>query len=249
MIIAEGILESGTFWSVAIGLLGTLVGAVLGAYLPGKFARSKKKEIEFRWVRTTPLLKPSASLRVTHESTVLEKPRLVDVSIRNGMDEPVTRESFHDGQSITIELDAKIIDILERETKPDTSVMPTVSIADQQRIEIAPCLLAPGQVVEIAVLVDGRGQAGKFKFQSPLIGIEPKKMPSVGEAMKNLLEVMHRSRIRSLRRVLWASAAGMVLGVIAIFTLLAAHSAEEKYDRLKHCVVANQNNVKECQKL
>ncbi|MFI6548503.1 hypothetical protein ACIBO9_35195 [Streptomyces prunicolor] len=245
MYIASNLWESAATWGIVAGLFGTILGAILSAYLPIRFSRSKKKQIEFRWVRSTPL-KPSTVLTVRHGTVDLDNPRLVDVGIRNSNDDPLTSESFHNGRPIVIELDAKIIDILEKESHPETAEMPTSNIVEGRRIEIEPCLLASGQTFVMSVLVDGRGQPDQFKFQSPLIGIAPKKMPSFDETMDEVVEQAQKFRSG------FVGVSILVICLLSVLIPIFVHdqgkidSVQSKYSRLKDCVIGNQGLATGC---
>ncbi|MFJ2770053.1 hypothetical protein [Streptomyces sp. NPDC087300] len=174
MPLASGLLGSATFWTILIGAVATLIGAALGSWLTNKFS-NPKREIHFAWIQNVSLLDTptgggSAPLSVSHGTTTLAKPRIIDVTLHNAGKQAITASSFHAGRPIELDLDATIVDVLSVKTSPSTSIAPSWVISGKV-LELPPCLLASGQIVDFSILADGNSDDPVVR--SPLTDVEP----------------------------------------------------------------------------
>ncbi|MEU1034562.1 hypothetical protein ABZ402_38845 [Streptomyces mirabilis] len=163
--------ESGTFWTIVFSVITALLGAVTGAWSTYRIS-TRRNRLGYGLTRNVSLLNDSgnsSSLTVTHGSTVLAKPRLVDVDLRNLSSRDITASSFHGGLSLIIDLDATIIEILDSSTQPPTSILPA-SAVNGTKLEIPPALLVKRQAVKYTVLVDGETE--NPSFQCPLVDFD-----------------------------------------------------------------------------
>ncbi|WP_274559107.1 hypothetical protein [Streptomyces spiramyceticus] len=165
-----------TFWTITVAAIATLLGGGLGgAWLTNKYANPKRK-LQYAWLKNVSLLNTAQSatstLHVQHGGNALRNPRLVDVMLQNPGKKAITASSFHNGDSIKIDLAANVLEVLEIKTQPTTAIAPPVSI-NGKFVEIAPCLISGGQYVTYSVLVDG--DARNPSLRSPLEDIEPEE--------------------------------------------------------------------------
>ncbi|MGN9819371.1 hypothetical protein ACTMUQ_28985 [Streptomyces sp. SD11] len=244
MPIASGLFESATFWTILIGAMATLIGAALGAWLTNKYS-NPKREIHFAWIQNVSLLDTStgsgsAPLSVSHGTTVLAKPRIIDVTLHNAGKQAITASSFHAGRPIEIDLDATIIDVLNVKTSPSTSIMPSWVISGNV-LEVPPCLLTGGQIVDFSILADG--DSGNPIVRSPLTDITPvevKERPSLGSFEERFLKLdVMRDRITQLTLLVTSGGLFFVLA----FGFMALRDYQdgslERRDRLERACDAN----------
>ncbi|GGW30772.1 hypothetical protein GCM10010503_02980 [Streptomyces lucensis JCM 4490] len=186
---AASLLESATFWTVFVGAVTTLVGAVVGAWLSHRYS-NPKQQLEFQWRKNTALLEAASgasALAVSHSGSALTEPRIIDFFIRNAGKKDITADSFHGGASIEVKLDSKIIEVKGVDNAPDTSAAPSWSISpSQDRLLIAPSLLVGRQEVSFSVIVDGPGDESKFRFIAPLSGVSPRNVPTTDPNRKGV---------------------------------------------------------------
>ncbi|MFF7976993.1 hypothetical protein [Streptomyces sp. NPDC007905] len=178
---AASLLESATFWTIFVGAATTLLGAILGAWLPHRYA-NPKQQLEFQWRKNTALLDAASgasALAVSHSGSALTEPRIIDFLIRNVGKKDITADSFHGGASIEVELDSRIIEVKGVDNAPTTSAPPTWAISPSgDRLLIAPSLLLGRQEVSFSIIVDGPGDESKFRFIAPLTGVSPRNVPT-----------------------------------------------------------------------
>lgn len=177
--LASSWLESGTFWTVAVGAAASILSAAFGAWMANRY-NNPKHRLEFQWYKNTSLLEAasgSGALTVQHGGTALTEPRVIDVSIRNNGKKEITASTFHANQPIEISLDSKIIEVKDIQNEPPTSTPPNWSISPGgDKLLISPSLLVAKQQFKISVVADGPGDESKFRFIAPLIGIEPEQV-------------------------------------------------------------------------
>ncbi|MFD3919126.1 hypothetical protein [Streptomyces sp. NPDC058595] len=172
-------LASGTFWQILFSVFTTFLGVVIGAWLTNKY-NNPRRELQYQWRKNTPLLETSTSsasnLTVSHGSTPLAEPRVIDVLLRNQGRKEITSSDFHNGDPITVKLDCSIIELKEVHNDPSTSVPPEVTVSsDKTELIVSPSLLVAGQEVVITVVGDGPGNEEEFSLRSPLVGVRPPK--------------------------------------------------------------------------
>ncbi|WP_406490560.1 hypothetical protein OHB06_00815 [Streptomyces sp. NBC_01604] len=160
MQLADGLLQSGTFWSILFGLLGAIGGAAIGAYYNARLS-NPKQVLEYRWLSSVSLLNARsasgtpASLTVKHGTTNLTEARVVELLIKNSDKSSIIADDFHGGKPIEIGLDSKIIDIIDQRSSPPTAAPPTVNITSQDRIESGHAYSSAGSKSSIRLSLTG----------------------------------------------------------------------------------------------
>ncbi|MFI7408528.1 hypothetical protein ACIBU0_07655 [Streptomyces sp. NPDC049627] len=218
-------LESGTLWTVAIGALASILSAVAGAWVSNKYS-NPKRELQYQWRKNTSLLETSSSsassLTVTHGSTPLAEPRVIDVLLRNHGRREITSGDFHNGDPITVKLDCLIVELKGVHSEPPTSIAPLVTVSSSnEELLVSPCLLVGGQEVVITVVADGPGDENKFELRSPLVGMRPPKLIT-GPGQEEKFQEIKKN----------AQAAGYFLAGVAVAMLFLF--ADDVPDSWKH---------------
>ncbi|MEU5651285.1 hypothetical protein ABZ767_18445 [Streptomyces pseudogriseolus] len=160
MLIAKPWYESGSFWQFAITTLVAVAVGFLGAFATLR-ASNPKRRLAYWTLANTSLFVASHSqtgaLTVAHHGTTVQRPRVVELELRNTGRRDITAAQFHAGQPIVYDLGADVVAVLEVASQPTGTVAPSVGISAgaRHRIEVPPCLLARKQKVNISLLVDG----------------------------------------------------------------------------------------------
>ncbi|MEV7199401.1 hypothetical protein [Streptomyces griseoluteus] len=174
MLIAESWYESGSFWQFVITTLAAVALGALGAWATMR-ASNPKRRLDYSTLTNAPLFIASHSqtgaLQVTHHGTVVNRPRIVELELRNAGRHDITAAQFHGGQSLKVELGANVVGLLAVKSTPATTLAPSVGIdaASSQTIVIPPALLVRKQAVRVTILVDGPKR--DVTIQAPLISV------------------------------------------------------------------------------
>ncbi|MFE5089473.1 hypothetical protein ACFRCI_03545 [Streptomyces sp. NPDC056638] len=170
--------ESSSFWQFAITTIVALAVGALGAYATLRSSHPKRR-LTYRTLANTSLFPDTqftgggaSVLRVTHGTTPVNRPRLVEVDIRNTGRRDITSAMFHNGDPIQFDLGVGIVAILGVAATPTTSMVPPVVLGPStQTILIDPCLIARKQAVVISALVDG-DEAPVACSGNPLVDVD-----------------------------------------------------------------------------
>jgi hypothetical protein len=207
MLIANPWYESGSFWQFAITTLVAVAVGALGAFATLR-ASNPKLRLSYRALINTSLLTAStrqaAHLSVTYGGTVVPRPRLVEVELRNAGRRDITASMFHGGDPIKFDLGADVIAVLDVDVQPGATTPPRV-VATGTSVEVHPSLLVRQQSIVISVLVDGHRT--DLSCQAPLVDVEVR----VGRE-QDQLGTPTRLAIR----------AGVAGGVLSTFSMLGA---------------------------
>ncbi|MET9964452.1 hypothetical protein ABZZ80_00625 [Streptomyces sp. NPDC006356] len=219
--------ESGTFWTIAIGALATLLGGAVGAWLTNRYS-NPKRELHYAWLKNVSLLHTDAGnpnpLSVHHGASVLANPRIVDVLLRNSGKQPITASSFHGGNSIELDLDATIIDVLTVKSMPSTTMAPNYTHSGSV-LSVPPSLLVGGQAVTFSVVVDG--PAENLALRSPLSDVDPVERSGAGTEPQTPAE--RRERLKELNYML--NTLGLLVALVGVMVGLIFTMAQfEKWD-------------------
>ncbi|MFJ3984874.1 hypothetical protein [Streptomyces fungicidicus] len=181
MLIAESWYESASFWQFVITTLVAMAIGALGAFATLR-ASNPKRRLSYRTLINTSLLATStrqaSHLSVTHGGTVLQRPRLIEVELRNTGRRDITAAMFHGGDPIRIDLGVDVIAVLDVEVDPDSTTPPRV-VAAGTSVEVHPTLLARRQTVVISILVDGR--RSELACQVPLVDVQIRQAREPGD--------------------------------------------------------------------
>lgn len=191
MLIATPWYESGSFWQFAITTLVAVAVGFLGAFATLR-ASNPKRRLAYRTVGNTSLFVASHSqtgaLRVAHHGRAVERPRVVELELKNTGRRDITAAQFHAGESIVYDLGANVVAVLEVASHPTGSVAPSVSISTENRgqIVIPPCLLARKQAVRVSLLVDGPERPVRC-LGAPLVDVQVREVPEPGQERPHFL--------------------------------------------------------------
>ncbi|MCX4413185.1 hypothetical protein OOK43_07775 [[Kitasatospora] papulosa] len=175
MLIAGAWYESGSFWQFAITTLVAVAVGALAAYATMRAANPKRR-LGYS-ARTNASLfiashSQTGALQVTHNSTPVNRPRIIELELRNAGRHDITATHFHAGEALRFDLGADVVGILGVTSTPSGTVVPAVGIdASVPRVvAIPPSLLARKQVIRATFLVDGP-RAEVSCIQAPLIDV------------------------------------------------------------------------------
>ncbi|MFE5663388.1 hypothetical protein ACFQ7W_05595 [Streptomyces niveus] len=212
MLTASRWYESGSFWQFAITIVVAVSLGALGAFATMR-ASNPKRRIVYRTLANTSLFVASHSqtgaLAVTHGTTPVSRPRVIELELKNSGRRDITLAQFHDGESIKYDLGAEVVAVLGASTSPVGSMAPTVETepAVPGSLNIRPFLLMRKQVVRISVLVDG-AEAEVKCLRMPLIDVDRREGVTDDEL-----------QIRATR---WALLASTLLAAMAGITAFAS---------------------------
>ncbi|WP_351233830.1 hypothetical protein [Streptomyces sp. NPDC002133] len=186
--------ESGSFWQFGITIFVAMALGALGAFATLR-ANNPKRRLVYRTLANTSLFTASHSqtgaLAVTHGTTPVSRPRVVELELRNAGRRDITVAQFHRSDPIKCDLGADIVAVLDVSTGPAGSTPPSVAVdpASRAGLLIGPCLLARKQVVQISVLVDGP-QSDVEYLSVPLIDVDRRKEEVVELPFEPIRRVM-----------------------------------------------------------
>ena len=212
MLIATPWYESGSFWQFAITTLVAVAVGFLGAFATLR-ASNPKRRLAYRTVSNTSLFVASHSqtgaLTVAHHGTTVQRPRVVELELKNAGRRDITAAQFHAGESIVYDLGADVVAVLEVASHPSGSVTPSVSIStgNRRQIVIPPCLLTRKQSVSISLLVDGSARPVRC-LGAPLVDVQVREAPDV------TYEPL--TGVRRLERYIVAAMSAMVASYVTI---------------------------------
>lgn len=212
MLIANPWYESGSFWQFMITTMIAIAIGALGAYATLR-ASNPVRRLSYRPLIDTSLLTAStrqaAHLSVTYGGTVVQRPRLVELELRNTGQRDITASMFHGGDPIKIDLGAEVVAVLDVEVAPEGATPPRVT-SSGTAVEVHPSLLARRQSVILSILVDGRRVT--LSCRVPLVDVHIRQEREPRELAE--ARVNYAGRV-----VLRAAVAG---GVITAFAILAS---------------------------
>ncbi|MFG2339573.1 hypothetical protein [Streptomyces yangpuensis] len=120
----------------------------------------------------TPLLNAadnvSGSLVVNHGTTALTNPHVVEVQLINKGRRGISSSQFDAGQPIRLDVGAPIVELLQVTSEPSSLHLPTTAI-DGCALKVGPSLIAKGQTLTFALLVDGPNP--QFTCQAALVDV------------------------------------------------------------------------------
>ncbi|MER6294919.1 hypothetical protein [Streptomyces althioticus] len=184
MLIAKAWYEDGSFWQFAITTLIAVTIGFLGAFATLR-ASNPVRRLTYRTLTNTSLFVASHSqtgaLTVAHHGTRVQRPRVVELELRNTGRRDITAAQFHASQSILYDLGADVVAVLEVASLPTGTVAPNVRSVTSapSRIEIPPCLLARKQQVNVSLLVDGPKRPVTC-LAAPLVDVQVREVPEPG---------------------------------------------------------------------
>ncbi|MGW1887778.1 hypothetical protein [Streptomyces sp. NPDC001970] len=195
MLIAKPWYESGSFWQFAVTTLVAVTVGALGAFATLR-ANNPKRRLSYRTLTNTSLLTAStrqaAHLSVTYGGIVLERPRLVEVQLRNTGRRDITSSMFHGSDPIKLDLGVNSLAVLDVELEPATSEPPRV-VTNGAVVEVQPSLLVRGQSLTLSLLVDG--DVGELQCRVPLVDVQVKQERSPEEIASDT-ECLNKLAIR-----------------------------------------------------
>ncbi|MEV8312539.1 hypothetical protein AB0Q95_00060 [Streptomyces sp. NPDC059900] len=148
----------------------------------------------------------ATQVSVSHGQAVLTEPRLVELLLRNSGRRDVQSSDFVNGaDSLVFDFGVPVISVLDSRTQPSTSAIPQLSYSGNE-LQIHPGLIAKGQTLELAVLVDGGKRDVDVKFATILE--TPVKRGDQGDF-----------ETTSTRLFRFANVAGPIIGVAAMIAL------------------------------
>lgn len=167
--------ESGTFWTIFVGAVVAIGVGIFSAYSNYRTVNPKRL-FSYCLRKNTSLLnashRASDALGVTHGTTQLNRPRVVEIEVKNEGRMAVTAQDFHGGESVEFDVGAPIIALLEKGTVPSHHRVPNVSFTGSV-LKIEPSLLSSKQSASFTLLVDG--PRADMECRSPLINIPVKE--------------------------------------------------------------------------
>lgn len=219
---AESWHESGTFWTIFIAAVVAIAVALFSAWANLRTVRPKRR-FTYCPRKNTSLLNTSrraaSSLIVTHGTTPLSRPRVVEVEVSNDGRAAITSQDFHNGDPVAFDVGARIVAILSAESSPSAHRVPPTSI-DGQLFKIEPGLLSPRQSVSFSLLVDG--PKSPLSCQASLVNVPVRER----ESNDPLLESQ-----RAVKRIGIACAAGFMAA--AFLTAYAWQITEDGRESLR----------------
>lgn len=224
MSVATGWYDSG-FWKIAVPAACSLASAAIGVWGGRRLAYPKRRLIYCRR-KNISLLNASDqaanALNVTHGGIALQRPRIVEVELKNVGRQDIAATAFHDSDPVTFDLGAMAVAVLDAQSYPQTTTAPKVNTSGQV-LEVLPCRLARKQVVVYSVLVDG--PLAELGCRSSLIDIDVIEEAAVDE------EARHARSARLLRVKLVAAFVIFAFSFSAIYIQAITSSNEKILDR------------------
>ncbi|MFJ6893576.1 hypothetical protein [Streptomyces hokutonensis] len=175
MMIAEPWYESGSFWQFAITTLVAVAVGALGAFATTR-ASNPKRRLDYSTPTNASLFVASHSqtgaLQVTHNGTPVNRPRIIELKLRNAGRRDISAAEFHNGESMKVNVGANVVvvGVLEVKSEPASTSVPSFNIDASGAINIPPTLLARRQVVRMTILVDGPRES--VQVQAPLVDVD-----------------------------------------------------------------------------
>ncbi|MFI2667585.1 hypothetical protein [Micromonospora carbonacea] len=157
MVMAGQWYESGTFWSVAVGALLTVLGFIVGPLIARRIQEARRRLL-FSMPTATPLIRTTrfsaANLEVRHDGRPLSHPHVLEIRLTCQGRHDIPSAMFDGGQPLRLDVGVPIINVLDTDSSPDTAPHP-VWAADGTAITIGPSLIKKNQTITFALLVDG----------------------------------------------------------------------------------------------
>lgn len=152
----------GALLTVVLTVIGLLI-AGLATYFGWKALSPPKRQLTVTALPSAPLLPEAAAtlagLRVTVGDEPIGQPHLVTISISNTGRHDVSNAQYNGDVPIRIDLQARVVRVLQTTVKPQRGTEPPV-VADDQQLRIGPGLLSRDQTLQLQVLVDGEPAPG-----------------------------------------------------------------------------------------
>ncbi|MFD5115189.1 hypothetical protein ACFWNG_23195 [Streptomyces sp. NPDC058391] len=158
MMLAGEWYESGNFWA-ASAVFATLAAGAAAVWAALRAAYPKRRLTYFLANKTRLLARPSGLsegvLTVTHNGNVLMDPHIVEVQIANTGRRDIPGSLYDNGEPITLEVCADIVELLDITWYGNTHVTPTATVVGSA-LKVGPTLIPKGQKTSFSLLVDGR---------------------------------------------------------------------------------------------
>lgn len=137
------------------GILATLVATLVAIWI-ARNVRLPKRRLYYGISEIIPLLTPHSSINdmeLRHNGVSLSNPNVVTVRISLRGRQDIASDDYDSDQALQISVGVPIISVLKITSKPDTSPVPRIVLADSA-LAIGPSLIHCGQIIKISVLVD-----------------------------------------------------------------------------------------------
>lgn len=214
MIASESYIGTPDFWNTLISVVfGVGVGG-LGAWVAFR-ASNPKKRLFWGVVSNAPLIaseRAARAIRITQDQEVIEKPRIVRITIRNAGRKDIRREDYDSGPaSLVFDLHAPVKGIVSVDSTPSHARAPEPPLKDGNRILVQPFLMKHRQTVTFSVLVDG--EEGEVTCSAALLDT-PVKNIDFSEAVpdaKDIQKIQRRAYIFGVVVAFVIATAGVLL--------------------------------------
>ncbi|WP_406170599.1 hypothetical protein [Streptomyces sp. NBC_00996] len=209
--------ENVNVWAIVVSAVVALLVGSLGTWATFRSANPKRK-LNW-WVQSnTPLMSvpqhsADGALAVTFHGVSIDNPRIVELVIANQGRRDLTSAMFHNSESIRFDFGAVLCTILDVTTAPAGSMPPSLehfpwrlhvappsagsaqlqTVVGETWLDLKPSLLSKGQVVTVAVLLDGEEKPVRLT-RFPLVDVAPASEPP-GARSRVLAEAITQASI------------------------------------------------------
>jgi hypothetical protein len=126
-------------------------------------------------------------LELRYAGKPLADPQVLTVQLFSRSRKDIPNDAYNDGQSLRLDMGARIVEILQITSIPETLPAPSVT-ADGTALAIGPSLIGKRQEIAITVLADGRMPS--LTCRSPLIDVQVEEVTDERLDVPALAETM-----------------------------------------------------------
>ena len=156
MYIADAWYESGTFWSGA-GTVAGVLGAVAAVWVTFTVGFPRRR-LFYRMRAVAPLLVTPADqhgdVELLYRGARLTDARALTIELISRGRKDIPSDAYNDGQPLQLEVGARIIEVLQVNSEPETLPRPQVR-ADGTSLLIGPSLIGRRHRITLTVLTEG----------------------------------------------------------------------------------------------
>jgi hypothetical protein len=161
----------------AAGILVALLVGILGAWVAYAVGFPQRR-LFYGLPVVTPLLATqqgvAGDVELRHRGTVLSHPYVLEVQLIARGRKDIPSSSFDSGKPIRIDVGARIVEVLQSTSVPD-SIAPPRLVTDGTEIKVGPSLIGKRQKISIALLADG--EHPHLTFQGSLENVTVRPSP------------------------------------------------------------------------